>query len=108
MTRLSSRLLLAAVVWLALTANAAAQIGIGIGGGAAGCFSDAQTRAAIQAGQAQPLSNFIGQIQARMGGQVAGAPRLCSVGGRLAYIVTILVGGQVREVRVDALTGAVQ
>jgi uncharacterized membrane protein YkoI len=94
-------LVLAASVWMAPALPAAAQAG-------GGCLSDAQTRAAIQAGQAQPLSNFIGQVQARFGGQVAGAPRLCSVGGRLAYFVTILVGGQVREVRVDAMSGAVQ
>ena len=108
-----SRLILAAAVWLALAANADAQLGVGsgIGGpsgaaGAGGCLSDVQTRAAIQAGQARPLSNFIAQIQARMGGQVAGAPRLCSIGGRLVYFVTILVGGQVREAKVDAVTGA--
>jgi hypothetical protein len=73
-----------------------------------GCFSDVQTRNAIASGQAQPLSNFIGQIQARFGGQVAGGARLCPVGGRLFYFVTMLVGGQVREVRVDAQSGAAQ
>jgi uncharacterized membrane protein YkoI len=100
MTRAILSLVLAVSLWLAPVLPVAAQVG--------GCFSDTQTRAAIQAGQAQPLSNFIGQIQARFGGQIAGAPRLCSVGGRLAYFVTILVGGQVRELRVDATTGAVQ
>jgi uncharacterized membrane protein YkoI len=101
MTRGISILAVAAGLWFAAAFPVEAQVG-------GGCFSDAQTRAAIQAGQAQPLSNFIGQIQARFGGQIAGAPRLCSVGGRLAYFVTILVGGQVREVRVDAQSGAVQ
>jgi uncharacterized membrane protein YkoI len=107
MIKVVSSLVVAAGLSLALAVpGAASQFG-GAGGGG-GCLSDAQTRAAIQAGQARPLSSFIGQIQARMGGQVAGGARLCSVGGRLAYLVTILVGGQVREVRVDAMSGAVQ
>ncbi len=100
MARLFLSLVLAASLWPASVAPAAAQAG--------GCMSDAQTRAAVTAGQARPLSNFIGQIQAQLGGQVAGGARLCAVGGRLAYFVTILVGGQVREVQVDALSGAVR
>ena len=100
MTKVLLSLVLALSLWPALAAPAAAQTGA--------CYSDAQTRAAIQAGQAQPLSNFIAQIQSRSGGQVVGGARLCPLGGRLAYIVTILVGGQVREVRIDAVSGAVQ
>jgi uncharacterized membrane protein YkoI len=101
MIRIVLSLILAATLWLTLAATpAAAQAG--------GCLSDAQTRQAIASGQARPLSGFISQIQARFGGQVAGGARLCNVGGRLAYFVTILAGGQVREVRVDALSGAAQ
>jgi uncharacterized membrane protein YkoI len=75
--------------------------------GAPACFSDTQTRGAVQQGQAQPLSNLIAGVQARFGGQVVSS-RLCQNGGRLTYIVTLLIGGQVREVRVDAISGAVQ
>ena len=101
MARLIISLLLAASLWPAFAAPAAAQAGA--------CFTDAQTRTAISSGQAQPLSAFIPVILARFpGGQVAGAARLCPVGGRLTYFVTILVGGQAREARVDAATGVVQ
>ena len=101
MARLIFSLVLAASLWPALAASAAPGAAQ-----AAACYSDAQTRAAIQAGQAQPLSVFIAVIQARTGGQVAGSPRLCPVAGRLTYFVTILVRGQVHEERVDALSGA--
>ena len=102
MTRVLLTLALAACLWPAMTiasAPAAAQAG--------GCYSDQQIRGAVQQGQAVPLSNLIGQIQARFGGQVVSS-RLCNMGGRLAYFVTLLVGGQVREIRVDAVSGAIQ
>ena len=100
MTRVLSPLLVAVVLWPMLaTSPVDAQGG--------GCFSDAQVRAAVQQGQAVPLSNLIGAIQSRFGGQVVSS-RLCPSGGRLAYFVTLLIGGQVREVRVDAVSGAVQ
>ena len=100
MTRVLFALLIAAALWPAMAATpASAQ------GGA--CFSDAQVRTAIQQGQAQPLSSLIAAIQSRFGGQVVSS-RLCPNGGRLAYFVTLLIGGQVREVRVDAVSGAVQ
>jgi len=101
MTRVLTSLLLAALLWPAtvvVAAPAAAQ---------AGCYSDQQIRGAVQQGQAVPLSNLIGQIQARFGGQVVSS-RLCSNGGRLAYFVTLLVGGQVREIRIDAISGVIQ
>jgi uncharacterized membrane protein YkoI len=100
MIRVLTSLLLAAFLWSATAiAPATAQLG--------GCFSDAQIRTAVQQGQAVPLSNLIGAIQSRFGGQVVSS-RLCNNGGRLAYFVTLLVGGQVREIRVDAISGAVQ
>jgi uncharacterized membrane protein YkoI len=102
MARFILSLVLAASLWPALTASAAPGAVPAVA-----CYSDAQTRAAIQAGQAQPLSNFIAVIQTQIGGQVAGSARLCPVGGRLTYFVTILVGPTAREVRVDALSGAI-
>jgi uncharacterized membrane protein YkoI len=99
MTRVLSALLAVALLWPALAVTPAAAQG--------GCYSDAQVRTAVQQGQAVPLSNLIGALQARYGGQVVSS-RLCPSGGRLAYVVTLLVGGQVREVRVDAVSGAVQ
>jgi uncharacterized membrane protein YkoI len=71
------------------------------------CLSDAQARTAIGQGQARPLANLIAAVQARFGGQVVSS-RLCQNGGRLAYLVTLLINGQVREVSVDAVSGAVQ
>ena len=102
MTRVLISVLLVALLWPVLAflpLPAAAQGG--------GCYSDQQIRSAVQQGQAVPLSNLIGQIQARFGGQIVSS-RLCSNGGRLAYFVTLLVGGQVREIRVDAISGAIQ
>jgi uncharacterized membrane protein YkoI len=72
------------------------------------CYSDAQTRAAVQSGKARPLSNFLAAIQARYGGQVTGNAQLCQNGGGLAYLVTLIVRGQVLQVRVNALTGAAE
>ena len=101
MTRVLASLVLAAFLWPAMVVAPAPA------GAQAGCYSDPQIRSAVQQGEAVPLSNLIGQIQARFGGQVVSS-RLCSTGGRLAYFVTLLVGGQVREVRVDAISGAIQ
>jgi uncharacterized membrane protein YkoI len=100
MTRVLSAMLVVASLWPAVIVTPA-------GAQAGGCYSDAQVRTAVQQGQAVPLSNLIGAVQARFGGQVVSS-RLCPSGGRLAYIVTLLVGGQVREVRVDATSGAIQ
>jgi hypothetical protein len=101
MTRVLASLLLAISLWPVVLAPAPALA-------QAGCYSDAQVRAAVQSGQARPLSNFLGAIQSRYGGQVTGSPRLCQVGGGLAYLVTLIVRGQVMEVRVNALTGAAE
>jgi uncharacterized membrane protein YkoI len=101
MSRILAALLVAASLCggVALTpSTAAAQ---------AGCLSDAQTRTAIGAGQARPLASLIAAVQARYGGQVVSS-RLCQNGARLTYFVSVLVGGMVREVSVDAQSGAVQ
>jgi uncharacterized membrane protein YkoI len=69
------------------------------------CYSTDQARSAVQAGQVQPLSNLVGQIQAVAPGQIVSS-QLCNVGGRWVYLVSVLVGGQVRQVQVDAATGS--
>jgi hypothetical protein len=100
MTRVLSSLLLALCLWSgASVAPASAQ---------GGCYSDAQARAAVQSGQARPLSNFLAALQARYGGQVTGSPQLCQGGGGLSYLVTLIVRGKVLQVRVNALTGAAE
>jgi len=98
MTRVLTGLLLALCVWAAAT-PASAQ---------GACYSDAQARAAVQSGQARPISNFLAAIQGRYGGQVTGSPQLCQTGGGLAYLVTLIVRGQVMQIRVNALTGAAE
>ena len=100
MTRVLFSLLFALCLWAAAAdAPASAQ---------GGCYSETQARAAIQSGQARPLSNFLAAIQGRYGGQVTGSPQLCQSGGGLAYLVTLIVRGQVMQIRVNALTGAAE
>jgi len=73
------------------------------------CLSRDEIRAAVKSGQAQPLSRLIGQIQARAGGEVLPNPQLCRAGGRLVYQVNVLTGGgKVRQLIVDAASGAIQ
>jgi uncharacterized membrane protein YkoI len=72
------------------------------------CYTDAQIRAAIQSGQAQPLSSLLAAIRARFAGGQVVSSRLCPSGGRLSYFVSVLVGGRVQEVRLDAASGAFQ
>ena len=70
------------------------------------CYSTEQARASVQSRQVQPLSNLIPQIQAVAPGQIVSS-QLCLVDSRLIYMVSVLVGGVVRLVQVDALTGGV-
>jgi uncharacterized membrane protein YkoI len=62
-------------------------------------------RAAVQGGQAIPLSSVLGQIRAT--GQVLSTPQLCNMGGRLVYLVNVLVNGQVTHLQVDAQSGSI-
>ncbi len=100
--RAMKRLLLAPFLSLGLLGAAATPAGAQV----AGCYSDAQIRTAVQSGQVVSLSTLLSLIQARVGGQVVSS-RLCVVNGRPTYLVNMLTGGQVREVRVDAANGAI-
>lgn len=68
-----------------------------------GCLSQGEARQAVQSGQAVTFSQLRGGIP----GEVLSA-QLCNSGGRLVYLVNVLVdGGQVKRLRVDAQSGAV-
>ncbi len=71
------------------------------------CYSAAQTRAAVQSGQAQPLSAFLGEIRSRVDQVLGGGTQLCMVNGRLKYGVQVLVQGRATTLWVDAQTGAI-
>ncbi len=96
MKRLAAAFLLALAV-AAGSSPAAAQ----------GCYSAGQIRAAVQAGQVVSLSSVIGQVKAMTGGEVLSSPQLCNIGGRLVYILNVLIGGQVRHVQVDGASGSI-
>ncbi len=102
MTRVLSSLLLALTLWAAAAVTPAPALAQGA------CYSDAQTRAAVQSGQARPLSNFLAALESRYGGQVTGNAQLCPGGAGLTYLVTLIVRGKVMQVRVNALTGAAE
>jgi uncharacterized membrane protein YkoI len=70
------------------------------------CYSTQQARSVVQDGQVLPLSSLLGQVQAVAPGEIVSS-QLCQVGGRYVYLLSVLVGGQVQEVRVDAATGAI-
>ena len=72
-----------------------------------GCLSQSEVRAAVQSGQAIPLSSVIGQIRATVSGEILSSPMLCDYGGRLVYLVNVLAGGQVTRLQVDAQTGSI-
>ena len=71
------------------------------------CYAVAQVRAMVANKEIKRLSNFLGQIRAVTGGGTPSESRLCNVGGRRVYMVVIIVGGEPREVTVDAVSGAV-
>jgi Peptidase propeptide and YPEB domain len=66
------------------------------------CLSGGEARQAVASGQAQPL----GAISARIRGKIVRAA-LCRGGGGLVYELSVLEGNQVRQVTVDARSGAV-
>jgi hypothetical protein len=71
------------------------------------CLSDNEARSIVSGGQALPFQNFLGTIAAATGGgSIQGIPQLCNVGGQWTYRVTVLSGGSVSQVYVNALTGA--
>lgn len=72
------------------------------------CLSDSQAWQAVQSGQAHSITDFLPAIRSQVKGQILGTPRLCQVGGRFVYYVSVLTSGG-REIRltVDASTGAV-
>lgn len=72
------------------------------------CLSQSDARQAVQSGQVNPLSTMMGNIRAQAGGKVLPNPKLCHSGGGLVYLINILTGGgKVRQMTVDALTGAI-
>ncbi|MCP4381845.1 MAG: PepSY domain-containing protein [Hyphomicrobiales bacterium] len=75
---------------------------------AAGCLSSRDARAAVQSGQALPLSKMLGRIRSTAGGEILPPPKLCDRGGRLVYMVNVLSpGGQVKKLTVDASNGSI-
>jgi len=72
------------------------------------CLTRQQIRAAVQSGQAIPLSELIATIQATVAGQVLPQPQLCRSGSGLVYLVNILTGnGQVQQLTIDAGSGTI-
>lgn len=70
------------------------------------CLSPQQAYAAVQSGQAAPLSTLIARIRSAVGGQILPQPQLCQSGSGLVYRVNVLTGGgQVIAVTVDAASG---
>lgn len=76
---------------------------------AAGCLSAGEARAAVQQGQARPLSSMLKSIRAQAGGEVLPSPQLCDLGGgRLVYYVNVLAkSGEVKRLTVDASSGSI-
>ena len=82
----------------------------GLGAGPAvaqSCLSQDQVRAAVESGQAIPLSNVLGPIRATVDGEILSSPMLCDYGGRLVYVLNVLSNGQVTRLNVDAQTGSI-
>lgn len=70
------------------------------------CLSAEAARYALQSGQVAPVSQLRAQIAPY--GEIAGIPQLCQRGGRYVYIVNVLSrNGQVRQLTVDAASGAI-
>lgn len=89
---------LAGALLAALATNAYAQ-------GRSGCMSQREAIAAVQSGQAVPLSDVRGLAENAGNGEVIKAD-LCMRGGRLAYVLTLLrSNGRVVTAVVDASTG---
>lgn len=89
---------LVATAMFLLTADAGAQSG-------SGCLSQREAIAAVQSGQAVPLSDVRSIAERAGNGEVIKAD-LCMRGGRLAYVLTLLrSNGRVVTAVVDASSG---
>lgn len=100
---MARRASLAATFWIALFLTGGAPSIVPAA--AVQCLSAAEVRAAVQGGQAIPLSSVLGQI--RETGQVLSSPQLCTIGGRLVYLVNVLADGRVTHLEVDAQSGSI-
>ena len=69
------------------------------------CFSANEARAAGSG--IVPLSSVLNKIRAATGGEILANPQLCNIGGRLVYLINVLVGGRVRQVQVDGTSGTI-
>ncbi|MBO9424429.1 MAG: PepSY domain-containing protein [Labrenzia sp.] len=67
------------------------------GAASANCLSQAEARAVVASGQAQPLGAVAGQA----GGEIIKA-QLCRQGGGYVYVLSVLKNGQVTNVTVNA------
>ncbi|CTQ60380.1 MAG: hypothetical protein RIE06_27270 [Roseibium album] len=63
----------------------------------AACLSQAQAREAVASGKAAPL----GSVAGRAGGEIVKA-QLCQQGGGYVYVLSVLKGGKVTNVTVNA------
>ncbi|MEX0853639.1 MAG: hypothetical protein WD036_10225, partial [Bauldia sp.] len=58
-------------------------------------------------GEGVPRASVLGRITAATGGEILSLPRLCNIGGRLVYMLNVLVAGQVRQVTIDGASGSI-
>ena len=63
----------------------------------AACLSQSQARQAVASGKAAPL----GSVAGRAGGEIVKA-QLCQRGGGYVYVLSVLKGGKVTKVTVNA------
>ena len=71
-------------------------------GAEAACLSQSEARAAVSSGEARPLGSIAGAVS----GEIVRAD-LCREGGRLVYVLSVLTGGRVANMVVDARSGRV-
>lgn len=72
------------------------------------CLSREEARAAVQGGDAIPLSRIKRQVEKQAGGEIQGQPRLCKDGGQFVYMINVMgPGGQIKRITVDARSGGI-
>jgi uncharacterized membrane protein YkoI len=82
--------------------------GVPDGASAQSCLSRDEARAAVQAGQAIPLSRIKRQVEKQADGEIQGQPRLCKDGGQFVYMINVMgPGGQIKRIVVDARSGGI-
>lgn len=69
-------------------------------GAEAACLSQSEARTAVSSGEARPLGSIAGAVS----GEIVRAD-LCREGGRLVYVLSVLTGGRVANMVVDARSG---